>query len=59
MDDNKLSNKNPEVISDIINEVKKHFEDIFFVTGNKHTFLVINIEINHSTIQFDMVKQLE
>ena len=55
----KLLHKNPEVISNIINEVKKHFVEISVVRGNKHNFLGVNIEIKYSTIQVDMVKQLE
>ena len=42
-DDNKLSHKNLEVILDIINEVNKRIGDIYFVLGNNHTFLGINI----------------
>ena len=41
--DNKLSHKNPEVVSDIINEVNKHFVELSVVRGNKHTLLGINI----------------
>ena len=55
MNDNKLSNKNPEVISDIINEVKKHFGDIYDVRGNKHTLLGINIDIKYNTLKFHMI----
>ena len=59
VDDNTLLHKNPEVISDIINEVRKHFVKISVVRGNKHTFMGINIEIKYSAIQFDVVEQLE
>ena len=50
VDDNKLLHKNPEVISDIINEVKKHFGEIYVVRLNKHNLLVINIYIKDNTI---------
>ena len=59
MDDNKLLHRNIEVILDIMNEVKKHFGELSVVRGDKHTFLVMNIEINDNTIQVNMVKQLE
>ena len=59
MDDNKLSHKNTEMVSDIINEVKKHFGEMSVVRGNKHNLLGVNIEIKESTIQVDMVKHLE
>ena len=57
--DNKLSHKNSEVISYIKNEGKKHFGELTVVRGNKHAFLVINIQIKDNTIQVDMVEQLE
>ena len=59
VDDNKLSYKNPEVISDIINEEKKHFGEVSVVRGKNHTFLGTNIEIQDITIKVDMVEQLE
>ena len=59
VDDNKLLHKNPEVISYIINEVKKHFGELSVLKENKHTFLGINTYINNSKIQVDMVEQLE
>ena len=59
VDDNKLSHKNPEVILDIINEVEEHFVELSIVIGNKHTLLVMNIDIKGNTIQVDMDKQLE
>ena len=59
MDDNKLLHKNPEMISDNINEVKKDIGYLSVVKGNKNTFLVMNEQIKDSTIQVDMVEQLE
>ena len=59
MEDKKLPHKNSEVISDIIDEVKNVFGEIYVLIENKHTFLVINIEIKENTIQVDMVEQLE
>ena len=47
------------MVSDIINEVKKHFGEMSIVRGNKHAFLETNIAIKDSTVQVDMVKQLE
>ena len=43
VDDNRLSHKIPEVISDIINEVRKHLGEISVMRGNKHTLLGMNI----------------
>ena len=58
MDDNKLLHKNTEVILYIINEVKRHFEEINVVRVNKHTFLGVNIDINYNTIEVNAVEQL-
>ena len=58
-DDNKMSHKNPAVISDIINKVKKHFGYISVVIWNKHTFLGMKKYIKGNILQVDMVKQLE
>ena len=59
VDYNKLRHKNPEVISDIINDAKKVFGELSIVRGNKNTFLVISIDIKDITTQVDMVKQME
>ena len=59
LDDNELLHKNPEDISDIINEVKKHFGELYVLRGNNHTFFGTNIEIKYRTIQVDMGKRLE
>ena len=59
MDDKDLSYKNQAVISIIINDVNKHLGDVYFVRGNKHNLLGMNIEIKYNIIQVYMVKQLE
>ena len=59
VDDNKLLHKNPELISDIINEEKKCFGEPSVVIGNKHTFLGMNIHIKDNMIKVKMVEQLE
>ena len=45
VDDNNFSFKNPEVISNITKEIKKHFGYLSSVRGKKHTFLRMNIEL--------------
>ena len=59
MENNKLSHKNPEVISDLINELKKHFGDLYVVGGNMHNFLGTNIEKKDRMAQVNMVEKLE
>ena len=58
-DDKKLLHKNIEVISDMVNVVKKKFEELSVVIGIKHTLLGMNIEIKDNMIQVDIVNQLE
>ena len=48
VDGNKLSHRNLEVISDIINKPKKHFGELSVVRGNKHILLGINIYKLHN-----------
>ena len=43
VDDNKLLHTNPEVISYIINEVKKSYGELSVVRGKKHTFTIMYI----------------
>ena len=57
MDENTVLQKNTEVISEIINEY--FFGKLSIMIGNNNTFLGMNIVIKDSTIQVDMVKQLE
>ena len=45
VDDNKVSHKDPQVITKVINLMKKHFGELKVVRGNKDSFLGMNIEI--------------
>ena len=59
MDNNKLSHKNPAVLSNIFNKIKKHFEDLSVVRGNTHNLLGMEIDMKYDIIQVYMVEQLE
>ena len=59
VDDNKLSHINPEVISDMINEVMNLFGNLSVVRGNNHNVVGMNLDINKSTIQINIVVQSE
>ena len=59
VDDKTLSHINLALISDIINKVKEHFGDLFFLIGNKNIFLDMHIDIKDNIIQFDMVEKFE
>ena len=45
VDDNKVSHKDPQVVTKVINLMKKHFGELKVVRGNKDSFLGMNIEI--------------
>ena len=43
VDDNKVSHKDPEVVTEVIDLMKSHFGDLTVTRGNKHRFLGMNI----------------
>ena len=59
MNDNKLSHKNPALISDIIDKLQKQFGNLYVVRENKHTLLGMSIDIKDNIIKVDMVEHLE
>ena len=60
VDDNKVSHKDPKVVTKVIQMLKHHFGDLKVVRGTKHTFLGMNIGIlNDKKIQIDMREQLQ
>ena len=59
VDDNKVSHEDPKVVTDIIEEIKKHFGDLKVNRGNIHDFLGMKIKINgNKTISLDMKDQI-
>ena len=59
-DANKISYEDPEVVTKIIEIVKKHFGDITTTRGSKHHFLGMNITINpNENIEIEMKSQLQ
>ena len=60
VDDNKISHDDPEVVTEIIDLMKKHFGDLTITRGNKHRFLGMNITINMGeSIEIEMKDQLK
>ena len=60
VDDNKISHEDPEVVTDTIDLMKKHFGDLTVTRGNKHRFLGMNITINQKdSIEIEMKDQLQ
>ena len=46
VDDNKVSHEDPNVVTEVIELMKKHFGDLTVTRGNEHRFLGMNIKIN-------------
>ena len=60
VDDNKISHDDPEVVTEVIELMKKHFGDLTITRGNKHRFLGMNITINKGkSIEIEMKDQLQ
>ena len=45
VDDNKLSYVDPNIVTDILEEMKKHFDDMVISRGDTHDLLDITIKI--------------
>ena len=60
VDDNKVSHVDPDVVTSVLEMMKKHFGNITVTRGNKHRFLGMNITINKDkNIEIDMREQLQ
>ena len=46
VDDNKVSHKDPIVVNEVIELMKRHFGDLIITRGREHRFLGMNIKIN-------------
>ena len=56
LDDNKVSQEDPKVVTKVIQTLKHHFGDLKVVRGTKHTFLGM---LSDKKIQIDMREQLQ
>jgi len=57
--DNNISHVDLQVVIEVIEITKKHFEELVIYCEKKHTFLVIDITINDDkTIKVQMKDQL-
>ncbi len=55
VDDNKVSHKDENVITDVINAISKHFGDLKISRGREHSFLGMNVKYNdNSTVSISM-----
>ena len=50
VDDNKISHIDKEVVSDVINDISKHFGELTVSRGTKHAFLGMDIEIKERKV---------
>ena len=55
MDDNKVSHKDPAVVTHIIELMGNHFGELTITRGNKHRFLGMNLTVNkNKSIEIEM-----
>ena len=60
VDDNKVSHKDPKVVTKVIELMKVHFGDLTVTRGNKHRFLGMNITVHpRDKIEIEMKDQLQ
>ena len=45
VDDNKLLHVDPNVVTDILEKIRKHFGDLVISRGGTHDFLDMNIKL--------------
>lgn len=59
VDDNKLSHKDPAVVTEVLEEISKHFGNLTITRGKKHTFLGMNITMRKDKkFEIEMKDQL-
>ena len=60
VDDNKVSHEDPEIVTEVMDLMKRHFGDLTITRGNKHRFLGMNIALHpHQKIEIEMKDQLQ
>ena len=60
VDDNKISHKDPKVVTEVIDIMKKHFGDLSVTRGKVHRFLGMNITITEDRkLKIDMKEHLQ
>ena len=60
VDDNKISHKDPKVVTEVIDMMKRHFGDLSITRGKTHRFLGMNITITEDKkLQIEMKEHLQ
>ena len=59
IDDNKISHKDPKVVSEVIENIEKRFGKMTVTRGKVHTFLGMNITFKNKQVEIDMKSYCE
>ena len=59
MDDNKITHKDPKVVSDVIDQINKHFGTLIVTRGKKFELIGMDIEIKNKRVHVSIKKQLK
>ena len=59
VDDNKISHKDPQVVTDVIKAISDHFGDLSVTRGTKFDFLGMNVEIKERRVHINMKEQVQ
>jgi hypothetical protein len=60
VDDNKLSHKDPKVVTTVMKEIEKHFGELVISRGKSHDFLGMNVTIRKDKkVSIDQHQQVE
>ena len=58
-DDNKISHKDPNVVTQILQDISEHFGNLIISRGSAHDFSGMNIEIKDKKVFIDMKEQVK
>ena len=56
--DNKISHKDPRVVTQVINSISEHFGELTVSRGKMHDFLGMNITIENQLVHIEMKDQI-
>ena len=59
VDDNKISHKDPKVVTRVIEQLSEHFGDLKIQRGNKFDLLGMDIELKNKKVHISMVNHLK
>lgn len=58
-DDNKVSHKDPKVVTEVLEAISAHFGELSASRRTKHDFLRVNIEIKEHRVHINMREQVK